>query len=297
MNKYYVYVYLNTLRPGNFNYENFLFDYEPFYVGKGKDDRMYHHLNKVKNTCKYKSNSKFSIIEECIKNNTDPIIIKLFDNLTEDDSLIKENEIIKKIGRLDLNTGPLTNKNDGGLKPQDNYHHDDNAKMKISIGGKKRDPEKRYDLVSPDGILYTDVKLNIFCIDHNLDYQKIRKSSNKGKIKPIRVTSIKQSKPETINCVGWEVINKKVKKEIKINRHLKYKLISPNKVEYLIYSDEFIKDKCNELELDARTLRYYKNTGVISIKNTTQGNIKSINCQGWQFIDLETLHLVPEKTK
>jgi len=297
MNKYYVYVYLNTLNPGKFDYEDISFEYEPFYIGKGKDDRMYHHLNKVKNSSKYKPNEKFNIIENCIKSKNDPIIVKLFDNLTEDHSLIKENEIIKKIGRFDLNKGPLTNRNDGGLKPQDNYHHNNESKMKISIGGKNRDPEKRYDMISPDGLLYTNVKLNSFCTEHKLDYQKIRKSSNKGKIKAIRITSIKQSKPETINCVGWEVINKKIINKVDIERYPKYKIISPDKIEYLIYSDEFIKYKCDELQLDVRTLRYYKNTGVIFIKNTTQGSIKSINCQGWQFIDLESLHQVPERTK
>jgi hypothetical protein len=130
--------------------------------------------------------------------------------------------------------------------------------------------------------------LNSFCKKYKLDYQKIRKSSNKGKIKSIKSNSIKQSKLETINCVGWEVINKKIAKEI-IDK-LKYKFIKPDGEEILIYSSDVIKDKCIEFKLDQRTLRYYKNKGVINIKNTTQSSEETINCQGWQFIDLELLH-------
>lgn len=35
MTTYYTYVYLDPRRPGNYEYGNFLFAYEPFYVGKG----------------------------------------------------------------------------------------------------------------------------------------------------------------------------------------------------------------------------------------------------------------------
>jgi len=77
--------------------------------------------------------------------------------------------------------------------------------------------------------------------------QKIRKYANKGKVKEIKSTSIKQSKQSTINCVGWELINKKIiKEEVKLP---KYKLISPDGLEHFIYSDTFISDKCSELNL------------------------------------------------
>jgi len=34
MNKYYVYVYLDSRKPGKYKYGEYEFDYEPFYVGK-----------------------------------------------------------------------------------------------------------------------------------------------------------------------------------------------------------------------------------------------------------------------
>jgi len=281
---YYVYIYLNILRPGNYIYQDLHFDYEPFYVGKGKNKRYLYHLEKVKNKCKYKKSDKFEIIESIVNSGNEPIIIK-YDNLCEDYALVLEKKTIRKIGRFDLGKGPLCNRNDGGHKPQDNYHHDLESKKKISITSKNREAENRYTLISNDGTIYDNIKLNVMCIKFNLDYQKIRKSANKGVIKEIKRTSIKQSKQSTINCVGWELINKKViKKEIKLP---KYKLMSPNGFEHFIYSDTFIKDKCLELNLDQRTLRYYKNKGVINIKNINLCNERTINCIGWQFIVLQ----------
>jgi hypothetical protein len=281
---FYVYVYLNRLKPGFYDYgSGLVFNYEPFYVGKGKLNRYLYHLNKVRNNCKYNKSLKFDIIEENIKNNLDPLIIIIHDKLIEIDSLTMEKEIITKIGRLDLKLGPLTNRNDGGLKPQDNYKHNKESKLKISEGGKKRDPEKRYKLISPSGEIFDNIKLLNFCNENNLDYQKIRKSSNRGIIKEIRITSKKQSKLSTLNCVGWEVINKKLSNYS--IREIKYKLISPFGKEILIYKGDILKDICLELILDTRTLRYYKNKGVIHIKNKNQSNNESINCEGWEFID------------
>lgn len=283
---YYVYIYLNKLKPGKYQYDELLFDYEPFYVGKGKDNRYLSHLNKIKNNCKFKPSTKFKIISDNLSFGIEPSILKIKENLSEDDSLSFEKELIVKIGRIDLNTGPLSNLNDGGMKPQDNYHHSNDTKYKISISGKNREPEKRYTIISPTMQVYEDIKLSIFCKQNDLDYQKMRKSSNTGKIKPIRVTSIKQSKKETINCIGWEVINKKIT-NAKSKKPV-FKLISPDNTEYIIYKGDVIRDKCIELDLDQRTLRYYKNKGVINIKNINQSK-RAINCNGWQFIALQNL--------
>ena len=106
---FYVYIYLNPLKPGKYTYGNFIsFQFEPFYIGKGKKDRIYIHLKEKKKS------HKFYIIQKIRKNNQEPIIEKL--NFDLDDTNSKELEIfyIKIIGRSDLKLGPLTNQTDGG---------------------------------------------------------------------------------------------------------------------------------------------------------------------------------------
>jgi len=113
MERFYVYVYLDPRKPGNFIYENLVFDYEPFYVGKGTGLRLYNHLYESsvsRNKIKYNKIKK-------IKNvGLEPIIIKISDNIEESTALKLECETIKKIGRKDLFVGPLLNLTDGGEK-------------------------------------------------------------------------------------------------------------------------------------------------------------------------------------
>ena len=50
----YVYVYLDTRKPGIFIYDELKFEYEPFYVGKGYGNRAYEHIDekRIINTLK-----------------------------------------------------------------------------------------------------------------------------------------------------------------------------------------------------------------------------------------------------
>lgn len=111
MNKkiYYVYAILDTRKPGKYDYGNVKFEYQPFYIGKGKEKRCYCHLRENNTTKKCHTIKK--IIRETQR---EPIIIKIYENLSEKESLIKEVDLIKRIGRDDLGLGCLTNLTDGG---------------------------------------------------------------------------------------------------------------------------------------------------------------------------------------
>lgn len=105
---FYVYVYLDPRKPGNYVYREYKFDYEPFYVGKGKDNRMYIHLETKEKS--YKGNK----IRKILKENLSPIILKIKDELYEQQAYDLEIDLINKIGMFCLKQGPLTNLTEGG---------------------------------------------------------------------------------------------------------------------------------------------------------------------------------------
>lgn len=75
MNEHYVYIYLDTRKPGNYSYNDF---------------------NKI------------------FSNGSQPKIIKLYENLDYDTAIKLEIEVISKIGRNNLKKGSLVNLTDGG---------------------------------------------------------------------------------------------------------------------------------------------------------------------------------------
>lgn len=112
-NKFYIYIYFDQRKPGRYVYGKYVFDYEPFYVGKGSGSRIEKHLTESKmfRINKNKCNKIRDIINET---KTNPLAFKYVEFLFEKEAYLLETDIIKTIGRIDLKTGPLTNKNDGG---------------------------------------------------------------------------------------------------------------------------------------------------------------------------------------
>lgn len=108
---FYNYIYVDPRKPGRYSYEglNMSFLYEPFYVGKGKNKRMFCHSEKEKS---YKGNKLKNIISKGF--NPYEYIIKIKKEIIELESLEYETYLIKTIGRYDLGLGPLTNLTDGG---------------------------------------------------------------------------------------------------------------------------------------------------------------------------------------
>lgn len=108
MNDYYVYVYLDPLKPGIFKYDDLEFNFEPFYIGKGTKGRCFSGVRDKKPSRKVKR------INSIIKNGEFPIIIKIIEGISNKESQEKEKIAISKIGREDENKGPLTNMTSGG---------------------------------------------------------------------------------------------------------------------------------------------------------------------------------------
>ena len=138
-NIFYVYVYLDPRKQGFFKYGEYEFNYEPFYVGKGNSNRWRRHLTfkfLKENNNRLKENKIQKIINETGKN---PIVLKYKENLSDIESKNLEIEMIKNIGRKDLNLGPLTNLTDGG-EGRKNIVVSEETKQKLSISGQGRKP-------------------------------------------------------------------------------------------------------------------------------------------------------------
>ena len=124
MSEYYVYIYLDPRKPGNYEYEELHFTFEPFYVGKGKGNRATAHLRealgnwKPRQTKHHKYNKLRVILDEGLL----PIIQKIKEGLSEQEAYMLEERIIKQIGCEDEEKGPLTNilkNNEFGLLPEE----------------------------------------------------------------------------------------------------------------------------------------------------------------------------------
>ena len=99
---FYVYAWLDPRKSGKFVYGEYEFDYEPFYIGKGKGKRS--HVFKKRNT---HVNNKIKKIET-------PICVLIKKDLQEKEAFSEEIKCINTIGRIDLHNGVLCNLTNGG---------------------------------------------------------------------------------------------------------------------------------------------------------------------------------------
>lgn len=112
-NIFYVYVYMDPTKPGNFIYDDLKLNYEPFYVGKGRGNRYKMHIIDAKWRQKTKKR-KLSHMHNKILKIQNPIILKIKENLLEKDAFEIEKKYILLIGRYDIGNGPLCNMSNGG---------------------------------------------------------------------------------------------------------------------------------------------------------------------------------------
>lgn len=108
--EYYVYVYLDPTKPSVI-YDGVEFRGEPFYVGKGKNNRKAYHLQ-----CYNKDKDRFVIkkIKKMLVDGIHPVVMIFKENLTETDAFFYEKYLIQKIGRRNIGLGTLCNLTNGG---------------------------------------------------------------------------------------------------------------------------------------------------------------------------------------
>jgi hypothetical protein len=106
---------LNPLKPGLWEFEDKVFLFRPFYVGRGVDDRKNNHTLPSKLRAQSHKNATILKIQ---KFGMKPIIEEVFSGLDYNTSENIEIKMIKHFGRRDLGAGVLTNLTDGGLIPR-----------------------------------------------------------------------------------------------------------------------------------------------------------------------------------
>lgn len=231
---YYVYIYLNPLKPGYYYYDDISFTFEPFYVGKGstKWDRKKYHIaeakryaeGKIKNVDKLNLHKLNTILQIKNKLKCEPIIIEIFQTDKEEEASSKEIEIIDKIGREDLNKGPLVNMTNGGE----------------SVGsywlGKKREP-------------FTDEHRK-----HLGESLKGNKPWCKGK-KLYTETKEKIRIKQTGKKYSKEVNKKKARFDTEHPRTVLYEIINPQGISYIVLGDKGIRKICLEYNLNYNSIR------------------------------------------
>lgn len=117
--EYYVYAYLDRERKATYQYGDFTFSYEPFYIGKGIRNRKdwYKYVKKgIDPSSPYVESHSLKInkLHKMISSGNEPIVLVICENMSENDAFILEKKLIQLIGKRIDNSGPLTNVTDGG---------------------------------------------------------------------------------------------------------------------------------------------------------------------------------------
>lgn len=117
IDEYYVYCYTNPTKQYNKSIDGVYLEFEPFYIGRGKNKRYEFHLKEAKKVLAgaqcfnyHKTNTIISILAE----NKIPSIIMIKKNLSKIKADALEKSLIKSLGKKIDKTGILTNITDGG---------------------------------------------------------------------------------------------------------------------------------------------------------------------------------------
>ena len=262
-NIFYVYVYLDPRKKGPFMYGKYTFDYEPFYVGKGKKEQYISHLNQALNEnidiLKVDNMFKFRKIRKILNQKLKPIIVKYKQYLSEELSLDLEIKLISLIGRNDLGKGPLTNLTDGGegftglwtsrarKKSSESHKGIKPSKETIlkrskSLTGLRRTNEQKRKMSESHKGNFIGKDNPFFGKTHSKEVKDKISKKNKGKIRTDEVKR-KLSEAAKLNSYSAKI----------------YKIIFTNKSEKIIYNlSKFCRDNKYSIDVFWNIVSGYK---------------------------------------
>jgi LEM3-like protein/NUMOD3 motif-containing protein len=106
-NNFYTYIILDPRFQGPYKFHEIYLTSEPYYVGKGSNDRI---ISTLKNK---RQKIKYDRTQQILNSGFEPIVIKILENVTELEAFRCEEKLIEQIGRENLKRGPLLNKTNG----------------------------------------------------------------------------------------------------------------------------------------------------------------------------------------
>ncbi len=284
MNNFYIYIYLDSRKFGRYCYEDFSFFFEPFYIGKGKNKRI-KNINGRNQFFKNKINKikKFKL---------HPIVFKLYENLSEKASFEIEEKLIKEIGRIDLETGPLVNMTDGGEGCSGKILSDETKEL-ISEKQRKWFLEIEKEFKKRNYILLTtkeeykncDTKLKYICPEGHkgsVSWDSFRRGTN------CQICSYGKRKGENNSFFGkshskeTKVKMSEIRREKYKNGELNFK--GNNSQNHKLTEEQVIRIKLllKEGVLKLREIADMFGVGIMTISNIKTG-------RSWSYIKLENI--------
>lgn len=164
---YYIYIYLDPRKPGNYLIDNKNLGFKPFYVGMGKNNRDKFHLREARNYKNWKCYSnrkinfyKINIINSIYGEKLRPIIIRIKEGLSKKAAMAEEKNIISILGRkFSDKNGILSNISEGGSISHRSKNGLEKYKEKIS---------KKWIIITPEGEKKYIQNLSEFCKNNSL---------------------------------------------------------------------------------------------------------------------------------